>query len=631
MTQRPFTCELIVSPKLPVILLRDFFIVRSRIKYGVVIFGPGFLSMSSIMVDPKSEHLLNEYFDFKNLRLNPEWEGKTFMILLENVICCSLLTCSDGLPVKSGTSAFEVMESTLAFPLQSNLMTYMVEEKFEKHKIHPQRDWQKPPIIKPDLSEEFSLVSGTSRSHTAIFGRQSGPSGSMVSTSIEVSGVNFAVAELNTIEGTVYLLANDASILMDVLTYVEICVDIAKRHNCFVTVWGFSRINFAKDQFAIQVTSKNDLSASIFTSLGPHLKKNYGDHRAMVIKDLLYKPQISKNLSSETPASLKQEKKSSIDTSMMPENKLLPASLPQGPIIGHIVHTHIVKYEISGNLMGLQTPCIPKLDDSVMTTLSEQLLQTVLIQPSQPNKRKEVAPDDEISTMKEAEPLHDHKSGFEPSKPISHGGYSTFHHTNARKKRGRKPINEEFYTEKHLPSFTRNAPTNYEIDVMQQILFTGQKKGSISDSFTKQMNDSKTFEDDKGFTVNPFLRSRHLEMRTPGKEEFKISSIKQHPPQEGESGKCSSKKPTIPQQNFLEDKISQDHPQSKHQKTQQIIKDFSQNTQDLPTNWTEEVISRKKTKLKTSACVFVMPDQDLQPHTYSESQIKEAINYFNDL
>lgn len=631
MKNRPNPCELIITPLLPINIVKDVYIIKSRIQEGFLILGPGFLSMSAIFMDPEETRLLDEVIDFEKMELRPQFKSRTLVLAFERVGCCSLLTTSDSNPSRSGTSVFRFLEGSSVSILESSIMTSLIQEKIKFKKIHPQRDWTKLPLIKTELPTDYSLDNSHSRTETVIYSWETDKTYTIHDTTFELENVKYSITELHTVQGNVYLLATDASMLEETLKYLELCLSIAKRFKCYVTIWGFGKIAFEVNQFSLKAVSRKELYASIFTRLTDHHLITTKDYRAGSIKSLVegeLTPAISTVESS--PETIAQEIEITNST-LIPNSSQAISDIIQGPILGHIVHTHIIKYEFTGSQGLLPPNYLPKIDESIIKAVSTQVVPSVIkevlearlsadeLQSVLPSKSNANRPCPQAAVPSKR-PEADNSAHIQAL--ISN---------QSRKKVTRKPINQS-------DSHQKASTVESQVDANKKIISKPQPFNNLSVNTEANCKLNSEQQLSLKNVINQFIagQSKGSTKRIPinpvsPKKESAPSSQKKIALGELLSAKNSSKKkPVIPQPNYLEDHIVTEKADAMPSHGQQMIHEFG-----FPMPYQAPHVyslhqNKKRSRLNLDAPFFSMTDGPISMQAYPLDKVNEAKDYFKD-
>jgi hypothetical protein len=630
MKQRYQQCELFITPAMPLEIIRDTFVVRSRIREGVLIVGPGYKSKTSIFVEPELEPMLQFIIDFQNLELQPEYQGITRVLLLDNIMCCSLLTDSDTYKELSGTSVYDVISITKLSIMSSSLMTNLINERIAANRIYPQRDWIKLPLIKFELPREYSMVTGTSKSETAIFKGAVGNPFTRLDKIVKLGEQSFILAELHSVEGDVFLLGPDRSVMDQFLAYLEKCHGMAKHFSCFVTIWGFTKYKLENGQFALQIIDFKEISASIFTRLSESHRGARGDYRASIIREALLEKESTPISTVKEQTSVTAEENSMIKESVLTQLESSVLENSDLPLLGHIVHTHIIKYEAVGSFNMKAQPTQLMFDQKTISRITAQVLPTIVVKSSALKLANSSEQEKALKLLEEDKSKNDARFESE-ARNLAETQKRINNDQDYLKKRKayRLPIQEkDGHYMNHMDVEVKKVPINtFPTTNPANNGPSPQKLAEISQAHNKEVINSSS-----NYTTIPIqsISSKPQGPKSQIKDSICATKSRNCSNIERKNGKSSNKKPLIPEQIFFEDGLTAANRAVKAVECQEPIKAFNHNQADTANLKTEEETKPKRTKLKTSASIFKLSDSLFSNQTFSNAKMKQAEDYFGD-
>lgn len=376
------TSELIISAKYPIKIVKGEYIVNSSIRTGFLILGPGYMSQSAFFVEPDQTHKLQDVIDFEDLEVFESYRQSNYTLSFEGLTASCLRKTDKQRDVPDQVLVFIVTQRTTCNVNKSPLLSSHVVEKFSVRPPLPFRIWSKTPYIRSCLPELYNLASSDDSTVSLVFHSFDRDIVTVIDESVSYLGTDYFAVDFKTLHGRIYLLGNTREELKSACQYIQHCLDIGKAYHCYITFWGYHIMRQDNGDFVLLYKPDCKIQTSLYFNIQEKHKQIDKDFRAEDLLKQLKKPDVPNTELDQSQITQQDILSSDIELPVSNNTDLKTGVEPSKNIIGHIVHTHIIKYESSCSGDHSNCGSLPKLDESVFTSLSSELLESYTVHGS---------------------------------------------------------------------------------------------------------------------------------------------------------------------------------------------------------------------------------------------------------
>lgn len=628
MKANELSAELIINVKYPLRLLKGEYLISSAIRTGYLILGAGYMSLSAYFVDPDHISKFRDIIDFENMKVTEEYKSSNMVVYFEGLSTSCLMNINGQKGVPNHVLLFVVGSKTTLQLNTSGLLANHIVELFNKRPLLGHRPWSRAPFIKHCLSEFYHLSSQADNAVSLVFDCINSNIAYVLQPAIDLRGEHYFVAEIRTMQGRVYLLAPSREELEQACQFIWKCIDVGRRFKSYLSLWGYHVLRLSRGEFCLIYKSHYKISASLYLNITETHCQPFRDLRAHEIAKHFEKPGDPPSKPDHSEVAQPEAISVDFELPMNTSKTSINSNESAKQIIGHVIHTHIIKYECSMPPENVKYGTCPKLDESVFTNLSSEVLESLTF----PAKQVSLPPQDKVTQLIEkSRPL---ETSFLGNFSIVHEDMSSTDPSKINKKKNkiknepRKPINHMDPSPvlvdckpQGWPRVEGEVPCN----LLQQLSPSRLNRAPVPNEAHNQPVKFKCLGGKKGQ-----VDAAHHAPDAPKKEIESSSnwSKVQNPSFDTLSNKKSSTKPRVPSHPFKEDDQNQTACNNSKFTPVDSIRDFSRVAEESCLAPWQLTVRSQKSKLKTSASCFNMPPpQELILEKLKESK-KAAEDYF---